>query len=91
MLGLGLALALLTVGCGEDEIPTGTLLVPFQLGNGTATCGEQGVVRVRGMLDDGVYEAEVECAADDTTGEILFSDVEEGSTRDRLTAGPNGF
>lgn len=74
-----LSLAVLSAGCEGDAPPTGTLLVPFQLGNGTATCGEQNVVKVRGTLDDGLYEAEVTCAADDTTGEVLFSDVEEGN------------
>ena len=71
-------LAALAAGCEEAETPTGTLLVRFQLGNGTATCGDENVITVRGTLDDGLYEADVDCAADDDEGEVLFSDVEEG-------------
>ena len=75
---IGLTLVFLATGCEEDVPPTGTLLVPFQFGIGTATCGELGVVEVRGRLDD-FYEEEVECAPEDKKGQILFSEVEEGS------------
>jgi hypothetical protein len=74
-----LSLAVQSAGCEGEAPPTGTLEVPFQFGIGTAKCGDVGVVKVTGTLDDGLYEADVTCAADEETGTILFSDVEEGN------------
>ena len=67
-------------GCiPKEEDSTGTLVVPFELGNGR-DCDEFGVVRVRGELDEGEYVDEVRCES----GEVRFDNVPAGTYSLRL-------
>ena len=71
--GLRCCCVLLVAGmlsaCGADEPRNnGVLVVPFKLGNGR-DCSDLGVVAVRGELDDGAYQQEVDCEA----GEVRFT------------------
>lgn len=61
-------------GCGEDEVSSGALVVPFQLGN-DKSCEEVGVDFVLAELDGGYLEQMVDC----TEGQVRFTSVPEGS------------
>lgn len=62
-----LVAASLSACASDDPRNDGVLVVPFKLGNGRA-CKDLGVVAVRGELDDGAYQKEVDCEA----GEVRF-------------------
>jgi len=69
---VSVALSLSTVGCSSDEAATsGTLVVPFELGN-RRSCEDLGIVAVRGELDDGDFVEEVDCDA----GELRFTHLD---------------
>jgi hypothetical protein len=55
-------------GCAEDEPRNGVLVVPFKLGNGRS-CEDLGIVAVRGELNGGEYEEEIDCSA----GQVRFT------------------
>ncbi|HKU38153.1 MAG TPA: hypothetical protein VJR89_08400 [Polyangiales bacterium] len=77
MLLAGFSLAL--AACFEDDDSTGTLVVPFELGNGR-DCDDFDVEHVRGELDDGKYVDEVRCEI----GVVKFEDVPKGKYDVRL-------
>jgi hypothetical protein len=62
--------------CGSSASgdSTGTLVVPFELGN-NRTCDMLGVKTVRAELDDKSHTAEVPCA----NGQVRFQDIPAGS------------
>ena len=71
--------ALVLAACEDDDL-TGTLIVPFKLGN-DRHCDEFDVDRVYGELDDGSeFTDDVKCEA----GKVMFSQVPEGTYRLRL-------
>ncbi len=57
---------------GESQ---GTLVVPYSISYNGTTCEAAGVVTVRAVLDDGLFESETDC----TDYEIVFNDVDAGS------------
>lgn len=62
------------VGCGEAEPQTGTVVVPFALGN-YKECSELGITQVRAELDEGAAAETVSCE----TGEVRFNGVLPGA------------
>lgn len=79
---LVLALGAGLTGCREhDEPSSGTLVVPFELGN-RRSCESFSVERVRGELDDGRFIDEATCEA----GEVRFLQVPAGSYHARMFA-----
>jgi hypothetical protein len=76
---LTLGWALLATGCPPDKSSTGTLVVPFELGN-HRTCDALSIKTVRAELDDGMYVQEAPC----TNGAVRFKDVPAGSYNVRM-------
>jgi hypothetical protein len=75
MLGWTLAAS----ACGGTAESTGTLVVPFELGN-RRSCMALAVKTVRAELDDGMYMEEAPC----TNGQIRFKELPPGSYRVRM-------
>jgi hypothetical protein len=75
--------ALTGAACQEERAGSGTLVVPFELGN-RRTCETFEVYRVRGELDDGdaVFVDEVSCES----GLLRFENVPAGNYNVRLFA-----
>ena len=66
-------------GCASGDTSSGTLVVPFELGN-HRSCDALGVKTVRAELDDGMFSEEAPC----TNGQIRFRDLPAGSYHVRL-------
>ena len=86
--GVGVAVAcfcalsmhsVLAMGCGDGNGTTGTLVVPFELGN-RRTCSALGVKTVRAVLDDGMFSEEAPCS----NGQVRFRELPAGSYHVRL-------
>lgn len=80
--GVALGWALLATACPSDtssSSSTGTLVVPFELGN-HRTCQELSVAKVRGELDGGMYVAEALCAV----GAVRFKEIPGGNYHVRM-------
>lgn len=73
------SLSIALVACIKDKDSTGTLVVPFELGNGR-DCKDFDVEHVRGELDDGKYKDEVRCEV----GVVKFEHVPAGKYHVRL-------
>ena len=75
------ALGWLLIGgaCGDAADSTGTLVVPFELGN-RRTCAALAVKTVRAELDDGLFMEEAPCS----NGQVRFKELPAGSYRVRL-------
>jgi hypothetical protein len=71
--------ALLAGGCPPDQTSTGTLVVPFELGN-HRTCGDLSVKTVRAELANGMYTQEAPCM----NGVVRFKDLPAGSYSVRM-------
>src|SRR5262245_58704260 len=74
-----LACAAFGLAACEDSDSSGTLIVPFNLGN-QRTCKDFHVETVRGELNDAEYVDEVRCDA----GELRFQHIPEGAYNLRL-------
>jgi hypothetical protein len=92
------AAALTTVGCGSTKHQdSGTLVVPYQLGN-HRDCAALGIVSVRAELDEGALSQEVDCDAKQLRFNVLKPghydvivygiDKDGVQTMDSLAAGP---
>jgi hypothetical protein len=66
-------------GCSQASDSTGTLVVPFELGN-RRTCSALAVKTVRAVLDDGMFSEEAPCS----NGQVRFRDLPAGSYHVRL-------
>jgi hypothetical protein len=73
------ALCLMGSACGSQTTSTGTLVIPFQLGN-RRTCDALGVKTVRAELDDAMYVSEAPCS----NGQVRFKELAAGSYHVRL-------
>lgn len=71
-------------GCGggdDDNRSSGTLVVPFELGN-NRSCEAAGVDYVRAELSNGNYEEEAPCS----NGQVRFLNVPAGSYKIKISA-----
>src|ERR1700760_827656 len=70
------ALAATAFACSDDDNKdtTGTLVIPFELGN-DRTCDDLGVKRVRASLDDGEHTKDAPCS----NGQVRFTDLPAGT------------
>ncbi len=75
--GVLAATSLVFAGCYEtySEAPVGTLSVPFEIAYNGSGCEAAGVETVVGVLDDGEYQIETDCARYET----IFENIPEGT------------